>query len=110
MVARLRLNVLRAFRAAVYGCLGQRRDALFEVVDAASCGGAADSLPHRSLVPAHRRGHGSVSAALRKGAVDARGLCAALVRRRLDGGLLAYAVDVSVIARCDAEDSPGRAY
>ena len=87
MLGRVRLNVVRAFRAAVYECLGRRRDALFEVMDAASGGGAADSLPHLSLVPAHRRGHGRVYAALRNGVVDAPRLCAALVRRRLTGGL-----------------------
>jgi hypothetical protein len=42
--------------------------------------------------------------------VETRGLRAALVRRRLAAGLPAYAVDVSVVARCDAETSPGRAY
>jgi Transposase DDE domain len=110
MIPRARLDALRAFRAAVYGCFGHRRDALFELVDAAACGGAAGSLPHLSLVPAHRRGHGSVYAALRRGAMDARGLRAALARRPLAGGLPAYAVDVSVVARCDAETSPGRAY
>lgn len=60
-----------AFRPELYGCLERRADALFELVDAAACGGAAGSLPHLSLVPAHRRGHGSVYAALREGAVDA---------------------------------------
>src|SRR5919199_4743856 len=110
MVPRVRLGALRAFRAAVYKCFSQRRDALFELVDAAACGGAAGSLPHLSLVAVHRRGHGSVYAALRNGVIDAPKLRSALVRRPLPGGLPAYAVDVSVVARCDAETSPGRAY
>src|ERR671938_1003554 len=103
MLPQVRLGGLRAFRAAVYGCFWRRRDALFELVDAAACGGAADSLPHLSLVPVHRRGHGSVYAALRHGVVNAPKLRSAFVRRPLDGGLPAYAVDVSVVARCDAE-------
>src|ERR671939_2091148 len=105
-----RLTRLRALRAMVYRCFSQRRDALFELVDAAACGGAAGSLPHLSLEAVHRRGHGSVYAALRRGAVDARRLSSALVRRPLPGGLPAYAVDVSVVAGCDAETRPGRAY
>ena len=105
-----RLGVLRAFRAAVYRCFSQRQDALFKVVDAAACGGAAGSLPHRSLLAVHRRGHGSVYAALRHGVVNAPQLRLALVRHPLSGGLPAYAVDVSVVACCDAETSPGRAY
>src|SRR5438094_245734 len=96
-------SMVGTLRSDLYGCLGPRGDALFELVDAAACGGAADSLPHLSLVPGHRRGHGSVYAALRAGAVDADGMRAALARHALAGGLPAYAVDVSVVARCDAE-------
>jgi hypothetical protein len=103
-------GAVRAFRSELYGCLRPRGDALFDLVDAASCGGASDSLPHLSLVPAHRRGHGSVYAALRDGAVDAAGMRTALARSPLAGGLPAYAVDVSVVARCDAETSPERGY
>jgi hypothetical protein len=110
MLSRARLGRLRAFRAAVYRCFSHRRDALFDLVDAAACGGAAGSLPHLSLLSVHRRGHGSVYAALRYGEINAPKLQSALVRRSLAGGLPAYAVDVSVVARCDAETSPGRAY
>src|SRR5688500_8838284 len=97
-------------RSDLYGSLGPRADALFELVDATACGGAAISLPHLSVLPAHRRGHGSVYAALRRGAVDAARVRAALARRQLRGGLPAYAVDVSVVARCDAVTSPDRGY
>ena len=96
------LGAARAVRSELYGCRGPRADALFDLVDAASCGGAADSLPHRSLVPAHRRGHGSVDAALRDGAVDAGRMRGLLARRPLACGLPACAVDVSVVARCAA--------
>jgi hypothetical protein len=101
---------LAAFRVAVYRCLGRRRDALFELIDAASCGGAVDSLPHLSLVPLYQRRHGSVYAALRKGTIDAQRLSSVLAGHPLAGGQPAYAVDVSVVARCDAETSPDRAF
>src|SRR5262245_61175214 len=104
------LGAARVVRSELYGCLGPRADALFDLVDAASCGGAADIVPHLSLVPAHRRGHGSVCAARRDGAVDAGRMRGLLARRPLAGGVPAYAVDVSVVARCDAETSPGRGY
>lgn len=103
-------TALAAFRAGVYRCLGRRGDALFELINATSCGGAADSLPHLSLVPLHRRRHGSVYAALRKGTLDAPRLRHALARHPLADGLPVYAVDVSVVARDDAETSPGRAF
>jgi hypothetical protein len=104
------LDTVRAFRAGIYRALGRRRDALFELLDAASRGGAADSLPHLSLVAGHRRGHGSVYAALREGTVDESALRTALAGHPLVRGQAAYAVSVSVVARCDAETSPGRAY
>jgi hypothetical protein len=103
-------GALAALRAELYRALAVRRDALFELIEAAACGGGAASLPHLGLAPGHRRGHGSVYAALRCGVAQADGLRAARARRPLAGGLPAYAVDVSVVARCDAETSPERAY
>ena len=104
------LDAVRAFRAGIYRALGRRRDALFELLDAASRGGRPIACPHLSLVAGHRRGHGSVYAALREGTVDGSALRAALAGQPLGHGQAAYAVDVSVVARCDAETSPGRAY
>jgi hypothetical protein len=68
------------------------------------------SLPHLCLVPAHRRGWGSVHAALAAGEVDAERLAEVLAGYR--GGEVApvFAVDVSTWARCDAECSPGRGF
>src|SRR5919199_1499072 len=105
-----KLGELRTFRTAIYRSLGHRRDALFEMIDATSCGGAVDSLPHLSLVPLHQRRHGSVYAALQQGTVHGQQLSATLARHPLAGALPAFAVDVSVVVRCDAETSPGRAY
>jgi hypothetical protein len=37
MIGRIGLHALRTFRAALYRSLGRRRDALFEMIDTASC-------------------------------------------------------------------------
>ena len=110
MTCSVKVGQLQKFRRGIYRSLGHRRDALFEMIDATSCGGAADSLPHLSLLSIHQRRYGSVYAALREGTLNAPQFRGALVRHPLAGGLPAYAVDVSVVARCDAEDSPARAY
>jgi hypothetical protein len=52
------------FRAELHACFTRRADALFELGDALLCAQAVPSLPHLSLEPAHRRGWGSVYAAL----------------------------------------------
>ena len=68
------------------------------------------SLPHLSLEPAHRRGWGSLYAALARGR-DRRRAAA-----RPAGGCLpaadppVFAVDVTTWPRCDAECSPERGY
>jgi hypothetical protein len=104
------LAVLRAFRAAVYGCFTRRRDALFELGDALLTAGPVLSPAHLSLEPAHRRGWGSLYAALAQGEVDAEALRDVLARHPLVADPPIYAVDVSVWPRCDAEASPGRGY
>ena len=104
------LAALRAFRAELYTCLGQRRDALFELGDALLSAGSVLSPAHLSLEAAHRRGWGSLYAALARGSVNAEALRALLARHPLVGGQPIYAVDVSVWPRCDAEASPDRGY
>ena len=47
---------LRGFREEAFGCLGRRRDALFELVDGLLAAESMPSLPHVSLSPVHRRG------------------------------------------------------
>src|SRR3712207_8522552 len=103
------LQRLQRFRGELYRCLGRRRDALFELVDALLAAEALPSLPHLSLVPTHRRGWGSVYAALAAGEVDAERLAELLVAHRC-GGAPVFAVDASTWARCDAECSPGRGF
>ena len=101
---------LREFRAALYGCFERRADALFELVDALLAGGAAASPVHLSLQPVHRRGWGSLYAALAHGQLDEAGLRALIARCPLAEGQPIYAVDASVWARCDAETSPERGW
>jgi hypothetical protein len=64
-----------------------------------------------SLVSVHRRGWGSLYAALSKGRIDSEALRDLLASYDLDAmGTPVYAVDVSPWPRCDAEASPGRGY
>ncbi len=92
----------------------RRADALFELTDAllTADGGAVPSPVHLSLQAPHRRGWGSLYAALWRGRIDAQALRELLVYHPLAGSETApvYAVDVSVWDRCDAECSPERGY
>ena len=98
------LEVVEGFRSALYGCATRRADAWFELGDALLVTERLVSLPHRSLEPLHRRGHGSLDAALRHGGVAAERL-RELLAAHLPGGPPAVAVDPTVWARCDAECS-----
>ncbi|MER5627869.1 transposase [Streptosporangium sp. NPDC002544] len=100
---------LAAFRQQLMSCFTRRRDALFELTDAVLAAGPVLSLPHLSLDPGHRRGHGSVYAALAKGRINTdalRDLPASRLRQRP----AVFAVDVSRRPRSDAECSPGRGF
>jgi DDE superfamily endonuclease len=105
-------DALRAFRRSFYGCFHRRADALFELADAIlSADGAAPSPAHLSLQASHRRGWGSLYAALDRGRIDAQALRRLLARHPLAGSETpVYAVDVSVWDRCDAECSPERGF
>lgn len=104
------LAQLQTFRAAAYACFGRRADALFELCDAALTAGVVPSPPHLSLEPSHRRGWGSLYAALAQGGIDDAALRTLLVSHPLGAEPPIYAVDVSVWPRCDAEASPERGY
>ena len=106
---------LRAFREKLYDCMGWRVDALFELSDAILEGGAVHSPVHLSLASVHRRGWGSLYAALSKGSIDTEALRDLLAQHPLaEVGSSdiprVYAVDQSAWPRCDAEASPGRGY
>jgi len=100
---------LQAFRAGLHTCYTRRANALFDLADALlSASGPVASLPHLSLEPAHRRGWGSLYAALARGRIDAERLRDLLAGHPLGGGQPIYAVDVTTWPRCDAECSPER--
>ena len=101
---------LQAFRTALYACFGRRADALFELCDAVLTAGLVPSPAHLSLESVHRRGWGSLYAALARGEIQIDALRALLVASPLEDERAIYAVDVSVWPRCDAEASPGRGY
>ncbi len=107
------LDDLTAFRAAAYAAFGARRDALFELLDAALTAGPVAAPVHLSLAPAHRRGWGSLYAALARGEVAAGAVERLLAAHPLPlagDEPAVYAVDGSVWARCDAETSPQRGF
>jgi hypothetical protein len=68
------LHALSTFRRSFYECLHRRTDALFELTDALLTADAAPSPVHLSLEAPHRRGWGSLYAALRRGRIDAEDL------------------------------------
>ena len=88
---------LRDFRAALYACFTRRADALFELTDALLTADAVPSPVHLSLAPAHRRGWGSLYAALREGHIDVDAPRGVLARHPLAGGQPIYAVDCSCV-------------
>jgi hypothetical protein len=106
-------DALHAFRRSFYECLHRRGDALFELTDAilAADDAAVPSPAHLSLQAPHRRGWGSLYAALDRGRIDVEALRSLLACHPLDGSETpVYAVDASVWPRCDAECSPERGF
>jgi hypothetical protein len=103
-------NTLRQFRDKVYECFDARRDALFELLDAATLAGLVPSLAYLSLSPVHRRGWGSLYDALAAGRLDAAALRELIADYPLDDGQPIYALDTSIWPRDDAETSPGRGH
>ena len=104
------LTSLTQFRAAVYAAFDRRRDALFELLDSLLTAGPVASPVHLSLEPVHRRGWGSLYAALARGTVRTHHLAALVARCPLAQGQPIYAVDISSWPRCDAETSPERGF
>jgi hypothetical protein len=106
------LETLTRFRREFYRCLTARADAVFELADAVLCSdGPVRCLAELSLVGEHRRGHGSLYAALDRGRMDAGRLRTALASvplPRAADGRLVLAVDVTCWLRPDAHTSPER--
>src|SRR5919198_5695714 len=103
---------LTAFRQEFYDCLSARADAMFELADAVLCAdGPVRSQVELSLVGEHRRGHGSLYAALSRGRLDIERLRAALAAAplpRAADGRLVLAVDITCWLRPDAHTSAER--
>lgn len=101
---------LSGFRREFYRCLARRADAAFDLVDPVLCAhGPVRSLPELSLVGEHRRGHGSVYAALDRGRIDIARLRRALVSvSRAADGRLVLAVDITSWLRPEAHTCPQR--
>ena len=74
---------LSAFRSRLYGCFGRRADALFELTEAILTTNTNPSLVHLSPASVHRRGWGSLYAALNKGRIGAGVLRNLLARLQL---------------------------
>jgi hypothetical protein len=110
MIDPVLFNTLRQFRAGVYNRFGARRDALFDLLDAATVAGLVPSLAYLSLTAVHRRGWGSLYDALAVGTMDQPALRAFIGRWPLDDGQPIFAFDTSVWPRDDAETSPERGY
>ncbi len=103
------MDGLRGFRERLHDCFVRRADALFELCDAVLVASNAPSPAHLSLEAVHRRGWGSLYAALSRGEVDEGALRGLLARRSCASAGSApyvYAVDISPWPRCDAETSP----
>src|SRR5215216_4838475 len=100
------LDDLRTFRNSLYRCFERRADALFELADALLTSGTVPSPVHLSLATAHRRGWGSLYAALSRGRIEEGSLRELLARHASAGdsrdAAPVYAVDASVWSRCDA--------
>lgn len=70
----MNLNTLNEFRHEMYDCFGNAKDALFNLVDALSSEGGANSLPELSFSPFFERSWASVYEALEDGQIDAERL------------------------------------
>jgi hypothetical protein len=104
------ITTLQTFRRALFACFERRADALMELADALLTAGPVSAPAHLSLEAVHRRGWGSLYAALTEGRVDDAALRDLLSQHPLAEGQPVYAVDCSVWARCAAQTSPERGY
>ncbi len=74
------LAVLVALRNWLYRCFGKRAGGMFELTDAILTAGPQPSPVQLGLEPTHRRGWGSLYAALSHGTVNASALRVLLAR------------------------------
>jgi hypothetical protein len=70
----MNLNTLNDFRHGVYGCFGNGKDALFNLLDALASEAGARSFPELSFSPFFERTWASLYEALEDGRIDAKRL------------------------------------
>ncbi len=104
------LTILRDFRNAFYACLERRADALFALTAARLTAGPRPALAQLSLTAPHRRGWGSLYAALQDGRVGVEALRSLLVAYAPAAEQPVYAVAVRIWPRNEAETSAERGY
>ena len=107
------LETLQEFRLAAYGTLGQRKDSLFELMEAVLAGSGPATIVRLSLMAVFRRGWPSAADALADGEVDAdacRRLVQSTPMEPASRGRPVWALDGTVWPRPAAVTSPERTY
>jgi Transposase DDE domain len=105
------VDALQTFRGAAYRTLGQRKDTLFELLEAALVSPSRATTVQLSLTPLFRRRWASAPAALRAGSLDVAA-CRGLVQRWLPARTdrPVWAVDGTIWPRPAAHTSPARTW
>jgi len=107
----MNLNTLKDFRHGVYGCFGNGKDALFNLVDALASEAGARSFPELSLSPFFERTWASLYEALEDGRIDAERLRQVFVDFAplpQAGEIVFLGVDTSNLYRPEAETAADR--
>ena len=105
------LNTLIEFRQALYECAFlQRRDALFELLDALLLAGPTVSFPYLSLALTCQRKWHSLYQAIEEGLLDRHWLRVFLAQQVPGQGICYWSLDCTGWARVHATKSPDRQY
>ena len=107
----MNLNTLNEFRHGMYGCFGNGKDALFNLVDALASEAGARSFPELSLSPLFERTWASLYEALEDGQIDAEGLRKVFVDFAplpQPGAVVFLGIDTSNLSRPEAETASDR--
>ncbi len=107
----MNLNTLNEFRHGIYGCFGNAKDALFNLVDALSSEARASSFPELSLSPFFERTWASLYEALEDGQIDAQRLREVFLTFAPlpdPGQVVFLGVDTSNLYRPEAETAADR--
>jgi hypothetical protein len=107
----MNLNTLNDFRHGIYGCFGNAKDALFNLVDALASEAAASSFPELSFSPFFERSWASLYEALEDGQIDAgrlRQLFVDFAPLPPAGEVVFLGIDTSNLYRPEAEIAEDR--